>query len=103
MELATTPKPNKAISSKVDGNNKLKTPTPETELMRAIGLMKFYSKSVNKLHISTKAFYTLLHDNISFDWTPDLVELFDSMTLKFLSRKMQNLQILIPLTCTPHC
>ena len=64
----------KPISSKVDAIHHLKTPTSKTELMRFFGLMNFYSK-INKLHISLKPFYTLLHDDIQFEWTLDLDKL----------------------------
>ena len=57
----------KPISSKVDGIHQLKTPTSKTELMRFIGSMNFNSKFINKLHISLKLFYTLLHDDVSFE------------------------------------
>ena len=57
----------KRISSKVDGIHQLKTPTSKTELMYFIGSMNFYSKFINKLHISLKPFYTLLHDDVSFE------------------------------------
>ena len=66
----------KPISSKVDALHQLKTPTSKTELMRFIGSMNFYSKFINKLHISLKPFYTLLRDDIPFEWTPDLDKFF---------------------------
>ena len=66
----------KLISSKVDGIHKLKTPTSKTELMRFIGSMKFYSKFINKLHISLNPFFTLLHGDNSFEWTPELDNFF---------------------------
>ena len=31
---------------------------------------------MNKVHISLKPFYTLLHDKSSFEWTPELDKLF---------------------------
>ena len=71
----------KPISSKVDAIHQLKTPTPKTKLLRFIGSMNFYSKFINKLHISLKPFYTLLHDDILFEWTPDLDKLFNQIKL----------------------
>ena len=47
--------------------------------------MNFYSKFINKLHIFLKPFYTLLHDDILFEWTPDLDKLFNQIKL-FLSK-----------------
>ena len=49
------------VASKFDHIYNLKTPTSRTELMRLIGSMNFYSKFINKLHISLKP-YTLLQD-----------------------------------------
>ena len=69
------------ISSKVDGIHSLKTPTSKTELMRFIGSMNFYSKFINKLHISLKPFYPLLLDDVSSEWTPDLDKLFNQIKL----------------------
>ena len=42
--------------------------------MRFIGSMHVYSKIINEVHISLKPFYTLLHGDISFGWTPELDE-----------------------------
>ena len=66
----------KPISSKVDGIHKVKTLTSKTELMRFLGSRNFYSKFINKLCISLKPFYTLLHDDISFEGTPEIDTLY---------------------------
>ena len=87
----------KPVSSKVDALHKLKTPTSKTELMRFIGSMNFYSKFINKLHISLKPFYTLLHDDIPFEWTPDLDKLFNQIKLS-LSKEAE---LAIPNTTHP--
>ena len=84
----------KPISSKVDAIHQLKTPTSKTALLRFIGSMNFYSKFINNLHISLKPFYTLLHDDILFEWTPDLDKLFNQIKL-FLSK---DAEIAIPNT-----
>ena len=65
--------------------------------MRFIGSMKFYSNFINKLHISKKPFYTLLHDDVSFDWTPDLDKLFNQIKF-FLS---EDAELAIPNTTQP--
>ena len=57
--------------------------------------MNFYSKFINELHISLKPFHTLLHDDVSFEWIPDLDELLSKLNSPFL--KMENLLFLIPL------
>ena len=61
--------------------HKLKTSTSKTELMRFIGSMNFYTKFITKLHISLKPFHTLLHDDVSFEWTLVLDKLFNQIKL----------------------
>ena len=73
----------KLTSSKIVGIHKLKTPTSKTELMRFIGSIYFYSKFINKFHISPKPFYTLFQNDISFEWTAELHKLFDEIRLLF--------------------
>ena len=69
------------IFSKVDGIHKLKTPTSKTELMRFIGSMNFYSKFLTNYIFLSKPVHTLLHDDVSFEWTPDLDNLFNEIKL----------------------
>ena len=67
------------------------------ELIRFIESMNFYSKFINKLHISLKPFYTLLHDDISFEWTPDLDKLFNQIKLSL----SKDAELAIPNTNHP--
>ena len=64
----------KPIYSKVDAIHNLKTPQNKRELKRFVGSMNFYSKFIHNLHINLKPFYTLLHDDVIFKWTPELEE-----------------------------
>ena len=57
------------------------------------------SKFINKLHMSLKLFYFLLHDSISFEWTPDLDKLF--IEIETSISKDAKLIILIPNTTHP--
>ena len=59
--------------------------------------MNFYSKFINKLHISLKPFYTLLHDDISFEWTSDLDKLFNQIKLSL----SKDAELAIPNTTQP--
>ena len=52
------------------GNNTIK-PTP-SKIEPFLGSVNFYSKFVEKLHINLKPLYTLLHDDVKFQWTPEL-------------------------------
>ena len=65
--------------------------------MRFIGSMNFYSKFINKLHISLTPFYTLLHDDILFEWTPDLDKLFNQIKLSL----SKDAELAIPNTTHP--
>ena len=65
--------------------------------MRFIGSMNFYSKFINKLHISLKPFYTLLHDYSSFEWTSDLDNLFNQIKLSI----SKDAELAIPNTTHP--
>ena len=85
------------ISSKVDAIHQLKTPTSKPEIMRFIGSMNFYSKFINKLHISLKPFYTLLHDDILFEWTPDLDKPLNQIKLSL----SKDAELAIPNTTHP--
>ena len=87
----------KPISSKVDAIHQLKTPTSKTEFMRFIGSMNSHSKFINKQHISLKPFYTLLHNDISFEWTPDLDKLFNQIKLSL----SKDAELAIPNTTDP--
>ena len=50
-------------------------------MMRFIGSMNFYSKFIKELHISLKPFCSLHHDDVSFEWTPDLDKLFNEIKI----------------------
>ena len=87
----------KPIHSKVDGIHKFETPSSKHELMRFIGSMNFYSKFIQNLHIPLKPFYTLLHDDVSFNWTPELNKLFESIKLSL----KKDAELAIPNTSKP--
>ena len=47
--------------------------------MQFLGSVNFYSKFIEKLHINLKPLYTLLHDDIKFQWTPELEKIFQNV------------------------
>ena len=59
--------------------------------------MNFYSTFINKLHISLKPFYTVLHDDVSFGWTSDLDKLLNEIKLSL----SKNAELAIPNTNHP--
>ena len=47
--------------------------------MQFLGSVNFYSKYIEKLHIIIKPIYTLLHDDVNFQWTPELEQIFQDV------------------------
>ena len=47
--------------------------------MHFLGSVNVYSKFIEKLHINLKPLYTLLHDDIKFQWTPELEKIFQDV------------------------
>ena len=47
--------------------------------MQFFGSVNFYSKFIEKLHINLKPLYTLLHDDVKFQWTPELEKIFQNV------------------------
>ena len=47
--------------------------------MQFLGSVNFYSKFIEKLHINLKPLYTLLHDDVNFQWTPELEKIFQNV------------------------
>ena len=44
--------------------------------MQFLVSVNFYSEILEKLHIEFKPLYTLLHDDVKFQWTPEIKKLF---------------------------
>ena len=51
-------------------------------LCQFLGSDNFYSKFIEKLHINLKPLYTLLHDDVKFQWTPELEKIFQNVKIK---------------------
>ena len=81
----------------MDGKHKPKTPASKCELMRVIGSISFFSKFIQSCTSLSNFFYTLLHDDVSFAWTPDLNELFESIKLSL----KKEAELVIPNTSKP--
>ena len=47
--------------------------------MQFLGSVNFYSKFIEKLYINLKPLYTLLHDDVKFQWTPELEKIFQDV------------------------
>ena len=47
--------------------------------MQFLGSVNFYSKFIEKFHINLKPLYTVLHDDVKFQWTPELEKIFQDV------------------------
>ena len=70
---------NSIPSSKIEAIKKIPSPKDKKDIMQFLGSVNFYSKFIEKLHINLKPLYTLLHDNIKFQWTPELEKIFQDV------------------------
>ena len=70
---------NKPIHSKVDAIHTIPSPASKVALMSFIGALNFYTKFIEKLHINSKPFYDLLHENTSWSWTTEHEALLHKM------------------------
>ena len=69
----------KPIPSKIEAIKRIPSPKEKKDVMQFLGSVSFYSKFIEKLHIKLKPLYTLLHDNIKFQWTPELEKIFQDV------------------------
>ena len=69
----------KPIPSKMEAIKKIPSPKDKKDVMQFLGSVNFYSKFIEKLHINLKPLYTLLHDDIKFQWTPELETIFQNV------------------------
>ena len=47
--------------------------------MQFLGSINFYSKFVEKVHVNLKPLYTLLHEDVKFQLTPELEKYFKTL------------------------
>ena len=69
----------KPIHSKIAAIHKIPSPTGKVALMSFIGALNFYTKHIEKLHINSKPFYDLLHENTPWKWTDEHETLFHKL------------------------
>ena len=58
------------------------SPKEKKDVMQFLVSVIFYSKFVEKLHINLKPLYTLIHDNVKFQMTPELEKYFKSLKMQ---------------------
>ena len=69
----------KPIHSKIEAIKNIPSPRTKQDVMQFLGTINFYSKYIEKLHINLKPLYNLLHDDIIFQWTPELEKIFNTI------------------------
>ena len=69
----------KPIPSKKEAIKRIPSPKEKKDVMKFFGSVNFYSKFVEKLQINLKPLYTLLHDDVKFQWTPELERKFQDV------------------------
>ena len=62
----------KPIPSKIEAIKKISSPKEKKDVMQFLGSVNIYSKFIEKLYINLKPLYTLIHDDVNFQWTPEL-------------------------------
>ena len=70
----------KPISSKIEAIKRIPSPKEMKDVMQFLGSVNFYSKFVEKLHINLEPLYTLLHDDVKCQWTPELEKISQDVT-----------------------
>ena len=66
----------KPIPSKIEAIKRIPSSKEKKDVMQILGSVNFHSNSIEKLHINLKPLYTLLHDDVKFQWTPELEKIF---------------------------
>ena len=61
----------KPIPSKIEVIKRIPSPKEKKDVMHFLGSVNFYSTFIEK-HMNLKPLYTLLHDDVKFQWTPEL-------------------------------
>ena len=87
----------KPILFKITAIHKIPSPTGKVALMSFIGALSFYTNFIEKLHISLKPFYDLLHEITPWKWTEDNERLFQTLKTSLTS----NTELTIPNTKHP--
>ena len=69
----------KPIPSKIEAINRISSPKEKKDVMQFLGSLNFYSKFIEQLQINLKPLHTLLHDDVKFQWTPELEKIFQDV------------------------
>ena len=60
------------IPLNIETIERIPSPKDERDVMQFLGSVNSHSKFVEKLHVNRKSLYTIFHDDVKFQWTPEL-------------------------------
>ena len=83
----------KPIPSKIEAIKRIPSPKEKKDVMQFLGSANFYSNFIEKLYINLKPLYTLLHDDVKFQWTPELEKIFLMLSRTFTKEQLQVHQL----------
>ena len=69
----------KPIPSKIEAIKRFPSPKEKKDVMKLLGSVNFNSKFVEKVHINLKPPYTLLHDDVNFQWISELEKIIQDV------------------------
>ena len=72
----------KPIPSKIEAIKRIPSSKEKTDVWQFLGSVNFYSKFIENFHIDLKPLYTLLHDDVKFQWTHELEKYFKTLKKK---------------------
>ena len=67
------------MPSKIEAVKRIPSPKDKKDVIQFLGSVNFYSKFIEKLHTNLKPLYTLLHDDVKFQWTSELEKIFQDV------------------------
>ena len=70
---------NKPLHSKIEAIKNIPSPKTKQDVIKLLGTINFCSNFIEKLHIFIKPLYNLLHDDINFQWIPQLEKTFNTI------------------------
>ena len=67
------------VPSKIEAIKRIPSPKEKQDVMQFLGSVNFYSIFIEKVHINLKPLYTLLQDDVKFQWTSELEKMFQDI------------------------
>ena len=87
----------KPTPSKIEAIKKVPSPKEKKDVMQFLGSVNFHTKFIERLQIILKPLYTLLHDDVKLQWTPEL----EKIVQEFKNAMTAETELTIPNTKHP--